>query len=60
MILLKLKFKKINPKYGDYLVYMVDDGIKDPFPLVFQIANDGNRYFENNHSAAPNSVLEYS
>lgn len=46
----ELKFKKCNPKYGDYLVYMIDDGINEPFPLVFQIANDGNRYFENSKS----------
>lgn len=43
----ELKFKKCNPKYGDYIAYMIDDGINQPFPLVFQIANDGNRYYEN-------------
>lgn len=43
----ELKFKSCNPKYGDYLVYMVDDGLNAPFPLVFQVANDGNRNYEN-------------
>lgn len=43
----ELRTKKCIPKYGDYMVYMVDDGINEPFPLVFQIANDGNRYYEN-------------
>lgn len=43
----ELKYKECDPKYGDYLVYMIDDGINPPFPLVFQIANDGNRHFEN-------------
>lgn len=50
VLIAELKYKNINPKYGDYLVYMVDDGIKVPFPMVFQIVNDGNRYYENTHS----------
>ena len=47
VLVAELKHKQSNPKYGDYIVYMIDDGINQPFPLVFQIANDGNRYYEN-------------
>lgn len=47
VLVAELKMLQCKPKFGDYMVYMVDDGINEPFPLVFQIANDGNRYFEN-------------
>jgi hypothetical protein len=47
LLVAELKFKNVTPKYGDYLVYMVDDGMKQPYPLVFQVANDANRNFEN-------------
>jgi hypothetical protein len=43
----ELKFKNVRPKYGDYIVYMVDDGLKAPFPLVYQIADDSIKTFEN-------------
>ncbi len=46
---IELLRKKCRPKYGDYVVYMVNDGISKT-PLVFQIANDGSRNFENSRS----------
>jgi hypothetical protein len=52
VLIAELKFKNVNPKYGDYLVYMIDDGLRQPFPLVYQIANDANRFYENVRSWA--------
>lgn len=46
ILIRELKTKNCRPKYGDYIVYMADDGF-DVIPLVYQIANDGNKFFEN-------------
>lgn len=48
VLIAELKFHKCSPKYGDYVVYMINDGFNDaPMPLVFQIANPGNKTYEN-------------
>lgn len=42
----ELKFKQCNPKYGDYIVYMFNDGYETT-PLLFEIVNPANKSFEN-------------
>lgn len=46
-LLQELKDKNCNPVYGDYIVYMVEDGFSKPKTLLFQISNDGNKFWEN-------------
>ena len=47
LLVYELKLKNLQIKYGDFLVYMVDDGINPQSPLLFEIVNDGARNIEN-------------